>query len=110
MVILGLILLVLASLLTVGVFFSNMDPANAAVFGVTLTNVSVGGLFLVGVIAGVVGTLGLILMLGGSLRRRHKTVASKREVRTARGEAGAMADENARLSEELERARAARER
>lgn len=108
MVALGAILLLLSSLLAIGVFFSNTDPADAAIFGVSLSNVSLGGLFLVGVVTGIAAMLGLFLMFGGTLRRRHKTVAAKREVRSARGEAGALQDENARLTAELERERAAR--
>ncbi len=77
MVALGLVLLVLAALLTLGIVFSNTDPANAAAFGVTLSNVSIGGLFLVGVITGAVAMLGLTLWLGGSVRSRHKKVAAR---------------------------------
>lgn len=106
MVALGLVLLVLASLFTLGIVFSNTDPANAAAFGVSLSGVSIGGLFLAGVVTGVVGMLGLTLFLGGGLRRRHKRVAAKREVRSVRGEAETLAEENARLERELEQTRA----
>ena len=105
MVALGLVLLVLATLLTLGIVFSNTDPSNAAAFGVTLEGVSIGGLFLVGVVTGVLAMLGLTLMLGGSVRRRHKRVEAKRQVRSAKGEAGMLAEENARLAAELEATR-----
>ena len=105
MVALGLVLLVLCSLLTVGVFFSNTDPANAAAFGVTLSNVSIGGLFLVGVITGVLAMLGLTMLLGGSVRRAHKSVEARRQRRSVQGEAESLAEENARLQRELERDR-----
>ncbi len=101
MVALGLVLLVLAALLTLGIALSNTDPANAAAFGVTLSNVSLGGLFVVGVVTGAVAMLGLTLFLGGSLRRRHKKVALKREVKSVRGETETLAEENARLTSEL---------
>ncbi|MCU1692994.1 MAG: hypothetical protein JWM64_2085 [Frankiales bacterium] len=107
MVALGLVLLVLAALLTLGIVFSNTDPANAAAFGVTLSNVSLGGLFLVGVVTGAVAMLGLTLFLGGGIRRRHKRVEAKREVRSVRGEAETLAEENARLAAELEQSRSA---
>ena len=107
MVALGLVLLVLAVLLTLGVVLFNTDPANAEVFGVTLSNVSVGALFLVGVITGALGALGLTLWLGGAARKRHKRVEAKRQVRSARGEAETLAEENARLAEQLERERTA---
>ena len=107
MVALGLVLLVLCSLLTLGIVFSNTDPANAAAFGVTLSGVSIGGLFLVGVITGALAMLGLTLFLGGGLRRRHKRVAAKREVNHVRSEVETLAEQNARLAAELEHERAA---
>lgn len=106
MVVLGAVLLVLAALLTLGIVLSNTDPANAAAFGVTLANVSLGGLFLVGVVTGAVAMLGLVLFLGGGLRRRHQKVAVKREVRSVRGEKESLAEENARLKSELDSASA----
>ncbi len=107
MVALGLVLLVLCSLLTLGVVLSNTDPANAAAFGVTLSGVSIGGLFLVGVVTGALAMLGLTLFLGGGLRKRSKRVAAKREVRSVRGEKESLAEENARLEAELEHTRTA---
>jgi hypothetical protein len=105
MVALGLVLLVLAALLTLGIVLSNTDPANAAAFGVTLSHVSIGGLFLVGVVTGAVAMLGLTLLLGGSVRQRNKRVAAKRQVRSATGEASTLQEENARLAAELEQTR-----
>ena len=107
MVALGLVLLVLCSLLTLGIVLSNTDPAGVAAFGVTLSGVSVGGLFLVGVVTGALAMLGLTLFLGGSLRKRHKRVAAKRDVRSVRGEKETLEEENARLASELEHTRAA---
>ena len=106
MVALGLVLLVLCSLLTLGVALSNTDPANAAAFGVTLSGVSIGGLFLVGVVTGALAMLGLTLLFGGSLRKRNKRVAAKREVRSVRGEKETLEEENARLAAELQHTRA----
>ncbi len=108
MVALGLVLLVLAVLLTLGLVLSNGgDLSGAEAFGVSLTNVSIGGLFLTGVVTGVVGTMGLTLMLGGFARGRSKKVRSKRAVSSARGEAETLAEENARLQEQLAQQRAA---
>ena len=101
MIVLGAVLIVLATLLTLGTVFTNGSPADANIFGVSLANVSVGGLFLVGVITGVIGMLGLSLMLGGGARKRHKKVEQKREVRAVRGQAETLEQENARLREEL---------
>lgn len=103
MVALGLLLLVLATAFTLGTVFTNGEDAMAEVFGVSLSGVSVGGLFLAGVVAGVVGALGLFLLLGGTLRKRR----SRKDVKATRGEASHLAQENARLKGELDAARTA---
>ena len=48
MIAIGLLLFVLAALLTTGITLFNGEPSNAEAFGVTLSNVSIGGLFLTG--------------------------------------------------------------
>ncbi|MCW2723173.1 MAG: hypothetical protein JWN35_94 [Frankiales bacterium] len=108
MVALGLVLIVLSGLLTAGVVLSNTDPVAASAFGVSLSNVSLGGLFLVGAITGVVFGLGLAIMLAGATRRRSKRVGLKREVRDVHDERETLAEENARLQAELEHERTAR--
>lgn len=108
MIVIGVVLLVLAVLAALGVsLFNGGEVSNAEVFGVSLAHVSVGGLFVAGMITGVVGALGLGLMLSGGARKRHKRVAAKREVKSVRGEASTLAEENTRLQEQLERERAA---
>ncbi len=106
MVAVGLVLLVLAGLVATGIVLSNGETVDAEAFGVSLDNVSVGGLFLVGLVVGIVAMLGLGLMLLGAARRRAKRVAVKREVRDVRGERESLAEENARLQAELERSAA----
>ena len=101
MIVLGMLLLVLAVLFTLGVVFTNGQDAVADVFGVSLSGVSVGGLFLGGVIVGALGMLGLSLLLGGGARKRHKAVERKRAVRSAQGQAETLEQENARLRQEL---------
>ena len=105
MVLLGAILLVLCLVLAAGIYFSNTDPITAEAFGVSLSNVSLGGFFLVGVIIGALAVLALGMLLGGAARKRRKRTALKREVRTARGEQETLAERNARLEAELERER-----
>lgn len=101
-IVLGAVLLVVAALVTLGTIFTNSTPApDASIFGVSLSNVSVGGLFLAGVVVGVIGMLGLSLMLGGGARKRQKTVTRKREVKHVRGQADSLEQENTRLREEL---------
>ena len=106
MIVIGVVLLILAVLASLGVSLFNGGEVNGVeVFGVSVDNVSVGGLFIAGVITGVVGALGLGLVLSGSARKRHKKVAVKRQVKSARTEAETLAEENARLQEQLERER-----
>jgi Mg2+/citrate symporter len=104
-VLLGAILLVLCLVLSAGVFFSNTDPISAEAFGLSLSNVSLGGFFIAGVITGALAVLALGMLLGGAARKRRKRAALKREVRTARGEQETLAERNARLEAELERER-----
>lgn len=103
MVAVGLVLLVLSALLAAGIVLSNGESVDAQAFGVSLDNVSIGGLFLVGLAVGVVAMLGLGLMLVGAARRRTKRIAAKREERNVRGERETLTEENARLQAELGR-------
>lgn len=103
MVVLGLILLVLATIVALGVALDNTGPADASAFGVSLDGVSVGGLFLLGMAVGALALLGLAMMLSGARRKRTKRVAAQREVSDVRGERESLAEENARLQAELER-------
>lgn len=105
MVLLGAILLVVCLVLSAGIFFSNTDAVTAEAFGVSLSNVSLGGFFLTGVVIGALAVVALGMLLGGAARKRRKRTALKREVRAARGEQETLAERNARLEAELERER-----
>ena len=105
MVLLGAILLVVCLVLSAGIFFSNTEAITAEAFGVSLSNVSLGGFFLTGVVIGALAVLALGMLTGGAARKRRKRTALKREVRTARGEQETLAERNARLEAELERER-----
>lgn len=102
MVVLGLILLVLCVVLGSGIVLSNTDPSSAEAFGVSLANVSIGGLFLLGAALGAVAMLGLGLMLIGAARKRARKLRLKREVKDVRSEQETLAEENARLQAQLE--------
>ncbi len=100
---LGLVLLVLSGVFTLGVVLSNTDPvaASASAFGVSITNVSIGGLFLAGAVAGLIFALALALMLAGAARKRSRRVQTKRTVKGVRSEKDELAAENERLRSEL---------
>jgi membrane protein implicated in regulation of membrane protease activity len=100
-IVFGLLLVILAGALGAGVVLSNADPVSASAFGVTLSNVSIGGLFLVGAATGVVLMLGLVLLLLGAARKRSRRVATKRQVRSVRSEKDQLAEENAELRARL---------
>ena len=105
MVALGLVLLVLCLLVGAGVLLANTDSVAAEVFGVSLSGLTVGGLFLLGAAVGALALLGLGLMLAGAARKRAKKKAIQREVHSVRNEQETLAEENARLQAELERKR-----
>lgn len=102
MVVLGLILLVLCLVLGAGVALSNTDASSAEAFGVSLSNVSIGGLFLLGTAVGALAMLGLGLMLVGAARKRARKLRIKREVKEVRSEQETLTEENARLQAQLE--------
>ena len=110
MVVLGLVLLVLCLVLGAGIVLSNTEAATAEAFGVSLSNVSIGGLFLLGAALGAVAMLGLGLMLVGAARKRSKKVALKREVEHVRSEQETLAEQNARLQAQLEQERREQDR
>jgi membrane protein implicated in regulation of membrane protease activity len=105
MVALGLLLLLASGALTAAVVMANTDVVLVAAFGQTATGLTLGGLFLAGVITGAIAILGLTLMLAGASRRRARRAGLKREVQDARGERESLAEENARLRRELEAGR-----
>lgn len=102
MVALGLILLVLSGAVGLGVVLSNTDPVSASAFGLTLSNVTVGGFFLVGAATGLLFALGLGMVLTGGVRRRGQRRATKQLVRDTRTEKEQLAQENADLRAKLD--------
>lgn len=105
MVVLGLLLLLASGALTVGVLLQNTDAVAVAAFGQTASGLTVGGLFLAGVGTGAIAILGLTMILAGASRRRARRVGLKREMRDVRDERETLAEENARLRDELTAAR-----
>lgn len=105
MVVLGLVLLLFCLVLGAGIALGNTEAITARAFGVSLADVSLSGLFLVGVALGAIAMVGLGLMLVGAARKRARKVALRREIRSARDEQESLAEENARLQAELEQER-----
>ena len=101
MIALGIVLLVLSGVFALGVALSNTSATQAEAFGVSLTNVTLGGLFLAGVVTGAVLLLGLTLLLAGTARKRHRRRELKAEVKGVRTERTGLAAENERLQEQL---------
>lgn len=101
MVALGLLLLVLTGTLAVGVVLSNTDPVTASAFGLTLTDVTMGGFFLVGTATGLMFMLGLMMMAAGATRRRARRAQNQRVVRDVRTEKEQLEQENSELRERL---------
>jgi len=98
---LGLILLVLSGVATLGVVLSNSSHVDANAFGISLSNVSVGGLFVAGAIAGLIFGIGLGLMVAGAARKRRRRVETKRTVKGVRSEKQQLEVENQQLRNEL---------
>ena len=108
MVALGLILLVLSGALAAVVALNNTDATSVSAYGYSLSNLNTGELFLFGAITGLVFGLGLAMLIAGAGRRRARRRTLKSEVKAVRSERAELADENARLQEELERERSTR--
>ncbi len=101
MVALGLVLLVLSGALAIGVALSNTDPVSASAFGVALSDITVGSLFLLGAATGVIFMLALTMMAAGASRRRARRDQRRQAVKEVRVEKEQLATENAELRERL---------
>jgi hypothetical protein len=101
LVVLGLLLLLASGALTAGVLIENTDAVTISAYGQSASGLTLGGLFLGGVITGAIAILGLTMMMAGLSRRRARRVGIKREMRDVRDERETLAEENARLRDEL---------
>lgn len=105
MIVLGLLLLIAAVAVGAAVAVANTAATSLEGFGYSLSGLTLGGIFLVGMALGALALLGLLMLLGGARRRRAKRVAQRREVESVRSEQETLAEENARLQAELEQSR-----
>jgi FtsZ-interacting cell division protein ZipA len=87
MVFLGLVLLVGAGVFTAAVITSNTTAVGADLWGWHIDNLSLGGVFVAGMVAGVAALLGLVMLFGG-MRRSARLSRERRQ----------LAKENARLA------------
>ena len=83
------------------------ETRRAAAFGQTASGLTLGGVFLAGAVAGAIAILGLTMILAGASRRRARRAGLKREMRDVRDERETLAEENARLRDELAATRSA---
>jgi type II secretory pathway pseudopilin PulG len=94
--VLGLILLAAAGVLTAAVVTSNTDSLAVSLWGVSVSNVTLGVVFVAGMITTVLAVVGLGLLMGG-MRRNRRLRKERRSLRR----------ENEQLAQQVETAPAA---
>lgn len=92
MVVLGILLLAGAAVLAVATISSNTGAVEVDLWGMSVSNVSVGVVFAAGMITAAVGLLGMMMLFGGARRNRKRW----RERRT-------LARDNRRLAQQADR-------
>lgn len=112
MAILGLLLLLLALALVIGVVVDNNVQVIFGVFGTTIDDLTVAGLFVAGVLTGLLGVLGLWMMKVGAARSRRRRQEAREERERERSsieqlalEREQLAAEKAQLEAQLQRER-----
>jgi hypothetical protein len=101
MAVLGLILAVAAGVYVAAAFFTTSDQATLSVLGVR-TTMSVGHFVALGVLAGLVFAIGLMMLFGGIGRAARRRRETRQVVVSSRTEAEELRAENERLARELE--------
>jgi hypothetical protein len=105
-VIIGLLVLIAAAVVAVLGVATNSGSAHPlgdgfAIFGQHLTGLSIGQLFLCGIIVGIVGVFGLSLLLG-PLTRRLASRRSRRELKGSQRETTDLRQDRDRLAQQLD--------
>lgn len=108
MVVLGLLLIIIAVVFGADIVLENTASAVGKMFHQSVTNLSLGGIFLAGAVTALVLALGLWLVFGGAARKRRKRVERKSTLRETQAQRETLAEENARLARQLEQERAAK--
>jgi len=111
-VIIGLLVLIASVVVAIAGVTSNSGSVHPlghdfAVFGLQITGLSIGQLFLYGIVLGVVGMLGLN-MLFGVFNKRLASRRSRRELKQSRSETEALRAERDQLNQQLEAERTER--
>ena len=108
--VLGLILLAAAGVLTAAVVTSNTDSLSVDLWGASVTNVTLGVVFVAGMITTVLAVVGLGLLMGGmrrsrrlrqerrSLRRENEQLAQRVETAPAVDEAPVRPEDRSRVT------------
>ena len=108
MAFLGLLLVALTGAFAAVIALNNTDAVSASALGYTIADLSVGGLFLLGALTGLIFGLGLSMMMAGAARQRARRRGLKSQEKAVRNERETLAEENARLQQELEHERSTR--
>lgn len=100
MAVLGLILLAAAGVLTAAVVTSNTDTLAVDLWGVSVSNVTLGVVFVAGMITTVLAVVGLGLLMGGlrrgrRLRKERRTLRRENEQLSQRVDSTPAVDESA---------------
>ena len=106
--VLGLILLAAAGVLTAAVVTSNTDSLAVSLWGVSVSNVTLGVVFVAGMITTVLAVVGLGLLMGGMrrgrrLRQERRSLRRENEQLAQRVEAAPAVDEGAVRPEDRSR-------
>jgi hypothetical protein len=110
----GLLILLAAAGVATAAIASNSGNAHAlgdafVIFGQSVTGLSVGQVFLFGLIVGVMGMLGLAMLLG-SFNRRVASRRARHELKGSRLESAALRRDRQRLTDQLDDERVERGR
>jgi len=113
-VIIGLLILIAAAGVAVAGVAANSGTTHPlgdafVIFGQSVTGLSVGQLFLGGIIVGVVGMLALAMLLG-TFNRRLASRGSQRALKGSRSESAALRLDRERLTQQLDDERTQRSR
>ncbi len=112
MAIIGLLLLLLALAVVIGIVVDNNVQVIFSLFGTTVDELTVAGLFVGGVLTAIVGVLGLWMMKVGAARSRRRRIEAREERERERVsieqlalEREQLAQDKAQLEAQLQRER-----